>query len=295
MPAQPAFDSLAPLYDAAFTSTAIGRWLRGRVHARLNLRFQPGQSVLELGCGTGEDALHLANQGVRVTATDISSQMLAAARAKLGDHPLVRLVELDLHELMLEPGETSSPSWRSGLAGGSSAPAPTLGDEEVFDGAFSNFGALNVLSDWRPLARWLASRVRPGGIVALGVMGPLCLWEIGWHGLHLNFRTATRRLRAPALFQPGPSAEPLRIYYPSIRRLQSDFSRWFRRVEIDSLGLFLPPSDVYGALEKRPRLMQGLMSLEKRFGANDFLARFADHYWIEFERLEEKRGGGGNS
>lgn len=290
---QPAFDSLAPYYDHTFTHTAIGRWLRGRVHARLNLRFRAGQSVLELGCGTGEDALHLANQGVRVTATDISPQMLDAARAKIGAHPLVRLVELDLQELMLGPGERSSPAWRAGLEASGGAPTANLRDDEIFDGAFSNFGPLNVLDDWQPLARWLASRVRPGGVVALGVMGPLCLWEIGWHGLHLDFRTAARRLRGRSTFRPGPDSEPIAIYYPGIRRLERDFSRWFRRVEIDSLGLFLPPSDVYGVIEKRPRLMHALMNLEKQFGMNDFLARFADHYWIEFERVEETKAAKG--
>ena len=46
----------------------------------LDTAFQPGEQVLELSCGTGEDALHLAEQGVRILATDPSAGMLEVAR-----------------------------------------------------------------------------------------------------------------------------------------------------------------------------------------------------------------------
>jgi len=256
---QPAFDSLAPNYDQTFTHTEIGRWLRGRVHARLNGHFFPGCQVLELGCGTGEDTLHLANQGIHVTATDNSPKMLEIARHKTQNNPLVRIVEMDLHHLTdVQP------------------------DAEFFDGAFSNFGPMNVLDGWKSLAHWLSSRVKPGGIVGLGVMGPFCVWEMMWHGMHLDFKTATRRLKGHATFQQ--STTPIEIYYPTIQRLEQDFSQWFTRVHVESLGLFLPPSDVYPVVEKRPRLMNMLLNLEKRFAEKPSLARFADHFWIEFER-----------
>ncbi len=258
---QPAFDHLAANYDHTFTHTEIGRWLRGRVHARLNEHFFPGCHVLELGCGTGEDTLHLASQGIHVTATDISPKMLEITRHKTHDNPFARVIELDLHDL------------NDGLL-----------DSETFDGAFSNFGPVNVLNDWRPLARWLASRVKRGGIVGLGVMGPFCAWEMIWHGMHLDFKTATRRLKGHATFKPDESTEPIEIYYPTIKRLEADFDQWFTRVHVESLGLFLPPSDVYGMVEKRPRLMKMLLNLERRFAENSSLARFADHYWIEFQR-----------
>jgi ubiquinone/menaquinone biosynthesis C-methylase UbiE len=76
-----AFDSLAPTYDQDFTASRVARYLRGRVHARLSRHFHAGDHVLELGCGTGEDALYLASQGIHVTATD-ARQMLEMARAK---------------------------------------------------------------------------------------------------------------------------------------------------------------------------------------------------------------------
>jgi SAM-dependent methyltransferase len=259
-----AFDPLAPSYDDTFTHSPIALYLRAQIHARLDRHFHAGDHVLELGCGTGEDALYLASRGVRVTATDVSDQMLDVTRAKTADNPLVTTAKLDLRNL---------PS--------SDYPLSTT----HYDGVFSNFGPLNCLDDWRPLAAWLAEQVKPGGIVGLGVMSPLCLWEIGWHGLHGDLRTATRRWRKTTTFQPYDITAPIPIQYPTIRRLTRDFAPHFRRIHVQGGGLFLPPSDAFGVVEKRPRLMQWMMRLEARFTKISQLAIFADHYWIEFERV----------
>lgn len=259
-----AFDPLALTYDTAFTNSPIGKYLRTQIHARLDQHFSPGDHVLELGCGTGEDALYLALRGVRVTATDVSEGMLEAARAKVGDNSLIAFANLNLRRLPAGNAQTTT----------------------TFDGVVSNFGALNCLDDWRPLATWLVERVKPGGIVGLGVMSPLCLWEPLWHGLHGDFQTATRRWRKSTTFQIGESAESILVHYPTVRRITQDFAPYFQRTHVQGVGLFLPPSDVFGVIEKRPRFLKLLTSLEDRFTRYPLLAPFADHYWIEFRRTE---------
>ncbi|HEY1015278.1 MAG TPA: methyltransferase domain-containing protein, partial [Herpetosiphonaceae bacterium] len=77
-----AFDTVAERYDGDFTSRRLGGWLRAAVWRRLGAAFRPGDRALELGCGTGEDALWLARRGVAVTATDVSPGMLRVAAAK---------------------------------------------------------------------------------------------------------------------------------------------------------------------------------------------------------------------
>ncbi|MEL6525745.1 MAG: class I SAM-dependent methyltransferase, partial [Chloroflexota bacterium] len=119
------FDALAVTYDSDFTSQPIGEILRARVHERLLTHFSVGDHVLEMGCGTGEDALFLSQQGINVTATDASDEMLAVARAKTAQTDTVKVQHLNLANL--PPQHVSS-----------------------FDGAFSNFGALNCLTNWRP-------------------------------------------------------------------------------------------------------------------------------------------------
>lgn len=263
MAAKPTFDALARDYDAQFSQSTVARWLRDRVHARLETHFPAGSRVLELGCGTGEDAIRLAQRGVHVIATDVSPAMLDVAASKTVDTPNVRLARLDLAALP-------------------DTPAPPL--DGSFDGAFADFGPLNCLDDWQPLARWLAARVRPGSIVAFGMMSRYCLWEFGWHGLHGDFATARRRLGGSATFTQNGTTTT--IHYPSPVRLTRDFAPFFQRIHLQPLGLALPPSDVYPVVERRPRLLRALLRVERAAERFGLLAQMADHYWIEFRRSE---------
>ena len=90
------FDAMAADYDRAFTQSAIGRRLRAATWRWLDAGFAAGDRVLELNCGTGEDALHLARRGVRVLATDRSGAMLAATRAKIAGAGLAGQVDTAL-------------------------------------------------------------------------------------------------------------------------------------------------------------------------------------------------------
>src|SRR5215472_7584766 len=58
------------------------------------LRAAGASDVLELGCGTGNDAARLAREGFRVVATDLSTEAVAAARQKYGDLLDLRVVDM---------------------------------------------------------------------------------------------------------------------------------------------------------------------------------------------------------
>jgi SAM-dependent methyltransferase len=59
-----------------------GRWTDPFVPL---LRESGARDVLELGCGTGNDAARLAREGLHVVGTDFSAEALAQARRKYGD------------------------------------------------------------------------------------------------------------------------------------------------------------------------------------------------------------------
>src|SRR5664279_6592737 len=100
-----AFDHIGARYDAEFTNTDLSRWFRQRVWERLAILFQAGDSVLELGCGTGEDAVWLAKRGVHVLATDGSPAMLAETQRKAKVEGVEGLIETRLLDL------TAAESW----------------------------------------------------------------------------------------------------------------------------------------------------------------------------------------
>ena len=77
------FDAVADEYDARFTNSLIGRAQRESVWREMDRLFRPGQRVLEINCGTGVDALHLAARGIQVVACDASPEMIAVARRRL--------------------------------------------------------------------------------------------------------------------------------------------------------------------------------------------------------------------
>ncbi|MBZ0307333.1 MAG: hypothetical protein K8I82_14800, partial [Anaerolineae bacterium] len=114
---------------------------------------------------------------------------------------------------------------------------------------------------------------------AFGVMGRFCLWETVWHGLHLDWRTASRRWsgKSTAVLKDNL---PFPVFYPSPQALSQTFAPVFMPVQKFGLGVFLPPSDSFPVLEKRPKLMKFLMTLENRFAP----PALADHYWLELQK-----------
>ena len=45
--------------------------------------FEPGKTLLELGCGNGRDAIFFAEKGKRVSALDLSAQTIQRANISL--------------------------------------------------------------------------------------------------------------------------------------------------------------------------------------------------------------------
>lgn len=88
-------------YDARVAAEEADEKLAGDRRFYLGLARETGGDVLDLGCGTGRIAFHLASAGIRVVGLDLSKAMLAAAeeqRARLAPEAAarVRLVHADM-------------------------------------------------------------------------------------------------------------------------------------------------------------------------------------------------------
>ena len=254
------FDAMASDYDRSFSRGTIGKHLRLAVWRRLEAAFKPGERVLELNCGTGEDALHLARRGVAVVATDNSPGMLAATRAKVeraGLGHAVKVAHVAIENLALDRVDLPGP----------------------FDGVVSNFGGLNCVGDLAGLARGLAAVLRPGGRAVLCMMGPAVPWEWGWYLIHGQPAKAFRRLR-----RGGCEWQGLTVRYPAPGTVRRAFAPHFVQRRLSALGALIPPTYAEGWASRNLRLLDVLSRWERRIETLPPLPWLADHFVIEFER-----------
>ncbi len=265
------FDNAAGAYDSDFTHRPLGRMLRARVWEAMDQLFAPGERILELGCGTGEDALYLARRGLQVTATDAAAGMLEVTANKLRHADLTSRVEIEQLDL---------------TAVAANSPPPGQGST-LFDGAFSNFGALNCQPSWQQLGGALNHWVRPGGKVLLVVMGPWCPWEVAAFLIRGQPGKAARRWRAGQPAQVG-DGHTLPVWYPSPGRLRRQLTagglRW---LGCAGLGVLLPPSFLAGLVERHLPTFENLDRWERRLAKRFPFPWLGDHYLMILERPGE--------
>ncbi|HUF67200.1 MAG TPA: methyltransferase domain-containing protein [Longimicrobiales bacterium] len=261
-----AFGAAAATFDERFSEWASVAAQRNAVRRHLLRAFPPGARLVELGGGTGEDALYLAHHGRRVLVTDGAAAMVERVRDKAASAGLSGRVDAEV--LAIEDIEAFA---RDRLARG----------EQRFDGAFSNFAALNCVPDLRPVACALAELLQPGAAALLVIFGPLPPGEVVVQLLRGNPRAAFRRLRAgPVPARLGGVSFP--VWYPRPGRAAKAFEPEFRHVATRGIGVFVPPSAAEPAISRRPRLLALLERLDHF--AERPLARLGDHVLLHLER-----------
>ncbi len=257
------FDAVAERYDETFTTSRFGQAQRASVWKELERAFRPGHRVLEIGCGTGVDACFLADHGVKVVACDSSPQMINLA---------IRRVSENGKDGAVRPRLLAAEDIASLQNGGS------------FDGAFSNFGALNCVEDLGQFARDLALLLKPGATALLCWMGRYCLWEIAWYLAQGKPSKAFRRLHregVTARLAPGAS---IRVRYPSVRELARTFAPEFRIKSVKGVGVAVPPSYLEPWANRFPGLFDLTVRTDSLLGRCPGIYFLADHVLLEFRR-----------
>jgi len=254
-----AFDRIAQAYDGRFTDSLIGRAQREAVWKVLTRTFRTSQNILELNCGTGEDAMFLAGKGITVFALDASRQMIARAQQRLQHNsPQLPIVFCE---------------W----------PTERIGDlhpEMQFDGAFSNFSGLNCVADLGGVASSLANLVKQDGSLLLCFSTRFCLIEILYYLAIGEWRKALRRCKGYS----EVTIDDVRftVYYPTIRQIRRHFMPGFRLRSCTGIGVTVPPSYLEAWARQHPSFFRVLSRLDGRLAKLPILRSTGDHVLLSF-------------
>lgn len=261
------FDQIATEYDEVFTHSAVGLAQRRQVYDYLEsiLPEKKMLRILELNCGTGEDAVWLAKKGHQVLATDISEEMVAIARHKaimngVGSH-------IKCRQLSLEQVSEGVVNTR-------------------FDWVFSNFGGLNCIDGQKinALIDEVATMLNPGGRFIAVVMPRMCLWESLYFLAKLQPGKAFRRRdKDPVLVKLDSEVVPTWYHAPKdmIRMLKGVF-------EIRALmpvGLAVPPSYMDNFFSNKSGWLRRLAAVDRRLAHRPELSTISDHFLIDAQLI----------
>lgn len=259
------FDDVAHQYDQDFTHTQIGKAQRRLVLNYLKtLLPQRPIKILELNCGTGEDAIWFAQQGHQVIATDASETMIEVAEKKLKSENLshqVRFAVLNILDISI---------WDN---------------NEKFDLIFSNFGGLNCLcsENLRSLAAILQTKLTSNGRFIAVVMGRWCLIESGYFLTKFKFNEMFRRNGTqPLRVKVGPSEVLTWYYHPG--EFQSLFAEQFHKVYQMPVGSLIPPSFLEPFFQNRAEVLKRLAKAEDMLIKIPLFAYISDHFLMDFQK-----------
>ncbi len=279
------FDEHAATYDTVALS-AVGRVFRDRVRNHLAPLLGPGARVLDLGCGTGLDALWCAEQGCMVTAIDESHEMVATTQAR---------------------AEACSPGLVEARVG-------DVGRDEFggpFDVVLSNFGVVNCVPDLGDLGLRLTNAVVPGGTIVLVAMAPLCPPEL-LEGAVRWLRHPSRRVpndhllrrrrgaagsaaeRAAAEGSAVESAaaeraavsgyEALNLRYLTASDIVEAISPSFDLVAAQAIGTVLPTFEQRRVVDARPGVLAALSHVDRLVSGPAAKLGLGDHHIVVLKR-----------
>ena len=246
-------DSPEDSYDQR-TGSKASYWQRQQFQKILGNYAHPGMHWLELGAGTGTDALWLTGRGIEVTCTEPHPWMFAQLQAKTAGVAAIHAFPLKAEQL------------------------EDLG-EHVFDGAFSNFAALNCVEDLSAVAQALAEHLKARAPVVLCLFNRQCGWELALGLLQGLFQRNPERLWRRQVRQRLVEMQPgieVSTFYHQPQEIMQAFEPWFRLEARVGMGIAIPPSGWILA-DRAPTFFQALHYLDMAWGKGLGLRSLGDH------------------
>ena len=260
--AEEAFTKQSKVFDYLYNDDVIIQYKRQRVRDHILQYEKTNDFMLELNCGTGEDAIFFAQHGFKVHATDISTGMLEELKDKIDKHFLgdkVSVEEISFTELA------------------------HLKNQQQFDYVYSNFGGLNCTAQLEKVLHSFDRIVKPGGVVTLVIISKFCLWEtlLLFKG---KFKTAFRRFFSGKGRKAHVEGSFFRCWYYSPSFIKKRLASGFEFLSLEGLCTLVPPSYIENFAEKYPKAFTFLKLKENKFKACWPWNRVGDYFIISFRK-----------
>ncbi|MBK8848190.1 MAG: class I SAM-dependent methyltransferase [Bacteroidetes bacterium] len=227
------FDTVASEYDKDFTHSIVGQYQRNLIQQEVKqlLSGKNALQILELNCGTGEDASFFNQLGHKVFATDASNEMIEVCKKKHVNSDTLIFEQCRIEEIKLT-------------------------QNQKFDVVFSNFSGINML-DEEALRKFLTrvpAHLVTNGYLILVFFGKVYLPEFLYYLLKGRWKKAIRRLKHKEQF-----AGKEYIYYHSTFKVQELLQAEYFIVKSKPVGIVSPPSYLSAWFEKRKWLFNFLV------------------------------------
>jgi len=254
------FDIAAETYDLDFTSSRIGVIQRSQVrkHLKQLIDIESKINILELNCGTGEDAAYMSDFGHNVIATDISKEMIRVSKDKHSKTPIV-FRQQDITKLN------------------------STVFQQKFDLIFSNFGGFNCLSKNELLTflETAPSLLNESGKLVLVIMPKHTLWEQIYFNARGEANKAKRR-KTDSFAIANVQGTNVKTWYFNPSDIIKN-STHFDVNKVKPIGLWVPPSYLEKSILGKKSILNILKGLDHFFSWS-FLSKYADHFYIELEK-----------
>lgn len=252
------YDSISGQYDLIEAEPAF-KVLRQASLRNLVSTFRQGMTIIDIGCGTGTEAIALSKKGVTVIGIDPSKGMIEQAQQKKSREGLSNLFFYQ-------------------LATSDLSRLPAVSGVHRFDGGYSSLGSLNCEPNIEGVAQDLRDLLHVGSPIVVSVINKKCLTEMVAYALSRPSRVFRRSGPFMAMSIGGKEAT-VRVY--SIKELKNAF-KGFKPVSVKALSLLVPPPHLGRNLPED--IVQGLGVLDKAASNWWPLNRFGDFLEITFRR-----------
>ncbi|HXQ92176.1 MAG TPA: methyltransferase domain-containing protein [Nitrososphaerales archaeon] len=261
-----AFDSASEEYDFTIRQNFINVWIRDRSIEVLLSLARPEDVLLEIGSGTGAEALIISKHVHGVVATDISGKMISLLERKVESRGLTGKVKpIRLGASEIGRASDSLPKGKVRLA-------------------YSLNGALNCELKIRQFPYELWKIMEPEGLFVCSIRNTLCLSEALTHAAVLQFSQMAPRKRQPVMVSVGGMDIP--SYYYSPGKFAKMFEPYFTVKKMVGLPALIPPAYLSAIYVRLRKVLSFIERAEYALASYYPLNRLGDQTLLVFERRE---------